>query len=327
MSSPYEMPPRLRPRNARDGALNGSALNGAMNAGFAGRLGKAPSFRLLPVLILAAVGMLGFKLQVIVKDVAGETRFVSFVMEQSAALAQAAAPNNAAKPAAPPAPTTATPAATPGATPAAAPGAAPAGGTAPAAPADGAAAPAEGAAADAGPPSMLNFDPANLTKSEVDTLQRLAERRAVIERREREVEAKDGLLKAAEARIEGKIAQLQDLEKNIQSLLKQYDAQKQEEIDQLVRVYSVMKPKDAARIFDTLEMPILVGVVQKMKDAKVAPILAAMDSRRAVALTEELTARKQLSAAVDTPAPTTPARPGAPAAAPAGGAAAKPQPR
>lgn len=275
---PYDMPPRTRPRTLRE--QGASAMTG--------RLGKAPSFRLLPVLIVAAVGMLGFKLQVIVKEVAGETRLVSFVMEQSAAFAQAAAPNNAAKPAAPAAP----------AEDAAAP-AAPA--------AEGSAAPADG-----GPPSMLNFDPANLTKSEVDTLQRLAERRETIERREREVEAKDGLLKAAEARIEGKIAQLQDLEKNIQGLLKQYDAQKQEEIDQLVRVYSVMKPKDAARIFDTLEMPILVGVVQKMKDAKVAPILAAMDSRRAVALTEELTARKQLSAA-EPPAPPP--------------AAAKPQPR
>lgn len=298
---PYDMQPRsgLRPRPQRDMA----------GASTESRFGASPSLRLLPVLIVAAVAMLGFKLQVIVKEVAGETRFVAFVMEQSAALAQAAAPG-AAKPAAP-------------APPPAAPGAVP--GAAPAAPADGAAAaPAEGAAADAaaadtGPPSMLNFDPATLTKSEVDTLQRLSERREQIERRARDAEAKESLLKAAEARIDGKIAQLQDLEKNIQGLLKQYDDQKQEEIDQLVRVYSVMKPKDAARIFDTLEMPILVGVMQKMKDAKVAPILAAMDSRRAVALTEELTSRKQLSAS--DPAPMAPAA----ARAPAAGAPAAPR--
>jgi flagellar motility protein MotE (MotC chaperone) len=287
----------------------------------AGRFGPTPSLRLLPIVILAAVGMLGFKLQVVVKEVAGETRLVAFVMEQSAAFAQAAAPN-AAKPAAP-----AAPAATPPAAAAAAPGTAP---TPPAA--DGAAPPAEGAApADAaaaaaeasGPASMLNFDPANLTKAEVDTLQRLAERREVIERRERETNAKEGLLKAAESRIDGKIAQLQDLEKNIQGLLKQYDGQKQEEIDQLVRIYSAMKPKDAASIFETLEMPILVGVVQKMNVAKVAPILGAMAQTasgrtRATLLTEELTARKQLSA-VDPAAPT-PAAARAPAA-PAGAAA------
>ncbi len=298
---PYDMPPRLRPRQTREQA-----------GPITGRFGATPSFRLLPVLILAAVGMLGFKLQIIVNEVAGETRLVAFVMEQSAAFAQAAAPN-AAKPAAPaPAPAAAPAAAAPAA---AAPAAAPTADGAAAPAADGAA-PADAAAADAGPASMLNFDPANLTKAEVDTLQRLAERREFIERRERETNAKEGLLKAAEARIDGKIVQLQDLEKNIQGLLKQYDAQKQEEINQLVTIYSAMKPKDAARIFDTLEMPTLVGVIQKMKETKVAPILAAMDARRAVALTEELTARRQLSSE---PAPMTPT----PAAArtPAAGAA------
>lgn len=280
---PFDMPPRRRTlRDDTSGRLEG-------------RFGTPPSLRLLPVLILAAVGMLGFKVQVIMKDVAGETRLAAFVMEQSAAFAQAAAPNAAAP---------AAPAAAP-----AAPAAPAAGGAAPAAPADGAA-PADAAAAA---PAPDGFDPTKLTKSEIETLQRLAERREIIERRERDTNAKEGLLKAAEARIDGKIAQLQDLEKNIQGLLKQYDAQKQEEIDQLVRVYSVMKPKDAARIFDTLEMPILVGVMQKMKDAKVAPILAAMDSRRAVAVTEELTARKQLSA--DTPAAPIPAAARGPAAA------------
>jgi flagellar motility protein MotE (MotC chaperone) len=295
MQHPYDMPPRLRQRALRDQA-----------GPISGRFGTTPSLRLLPLLILAAVAMLGFKLQVIVNEVAGETRLVAFVMEQSAAFAQAAVPgaSNAAKPAAP-----------------AAPAAAPA---APAAtPADSAAAPAAEGAAPAeadtagGPPLPVNFDPANLTKSEIDTLQRLAERREFIERRERETEAKEGLLKAAEARIDGKIAQLQDLEKNIQGLLKQYDAQKQEEIDQLVTIYSAMKPKDAARIFDTLEMPTLVGVIQKMKETKVAPILAAMDARRAVALTEELTARTPLSSE---PAPMAPTP--AAARAPAAGAAA-----
>src|SRR5687767_9086861 len=134
---PYDMPPRPRPRQMRDQA-----------GPITGRFGATPSFRLLPVLILAAVGMLGFKLQIIVNEVAGETRLVAFVMEQSAAFAQAAAPN-AAKPAAPAAVPAAAPAA---AAPAPAPGAEGA-----AVPAAEGAAPAEGAIAEeTGPASMLN---------------------------------------------------------------------------------------------------------------------------------------------------------------------------
>ena len=124
----------------------------------------------------------------------------------------------------------------------------------------------------------------------------IAERRDIIETRERELDVKEGLLRAAETRIDGKIAQLQELEQSIEGLLEQYDEKKQGEIEQLVRIYGAMKPKDAARIFDSLEMPILVSVVQSMKETKVAPILAAMDSTKATALTEELTARRQLQA-------------------------------
>lgn len=246
-----------------------------------GHFRQGPAVRLLPAVIIAAVFMLGFRVQIVVQDIA-HTRTATVKVEQPAA-------NAAAAPA--PAPAS-TPAATAGAAPAqgqAAPAAAPAAQT-PAAEAP-AAAPAEGTG------QAVTFDPSTLSKSEIDVLQRLAERRTTVEQREREVEAKDGLLKAAEARIDGKIAQLQDLEKNIKGLLQQYDGQKQQELDQLVRIYSAMKPKEAAGIFETLDMPILLALVQKMKEAKVAPIMALMTPAKATALTEAITSRKQLSAA------------------------------
>ena len=86
-------------------------------------------------------------------------------------------------------------------------------------------------------------------------------------------------------------------EKNIKALLQQYDNQKQQEVDKLVLIYSAMKPKEAANIFETLDMPTLIGILQKMKEAKVAPIMAAMSPQKATAITEEITSRKQLSAA------------------------------
>ncbi len=256
--------PRMpRPRFNRDAVDNSTLKSG-------------PGMRLLPVVIVAAVFMLGFRIQVVVRDLSN-FKTASLAVGQTA-LAAAPAPA-----AAPP------PAAAPAEAPAPAAGAVPAAGDTP----------AEGAqTADANaPPAPANFDPSTLTRSEIDTLQRLAERRDLIEKREREANSKEGLLKAAEARIDGKIAQLQDLEKNIQGLLKQYDGQKQAEIEQLVKIYGAMKPKEAARIFDSLEMPILVAVIQSMKETKVAPIMAAMAPAKATALTEELTIRKQLPAA------------------------------
>ena len=58
-----------------------------------------------------------------------------------------------------------------------------------------------------------------------------------------------------------------------------------------------MKPKEAAGIFETLDMPILLSLVKQMKEAKVAPIMALMTPAKATALTEAITSRKQLSSA------------------------------
>ncbi|MFY7962270.1 MAG: magnesium transporter MgtE N-terminal domain-containing protein, partial [Elsteraceae bacterium] len=61
-----------------------------------------------------------------------------------------------------------------------------------------------------------------------------------------------------------------------------------------------MKPKEAAQIFDKLEMDVLLGVAQRMKEGKVAPILASMQPEKAKLLTQILAVQGQAPAA---PAP------------------------
>ena len=229
-----------------------------------------PALRLLPVVIVAAVFMLGLRIEVVVETIANARR-ASLQLIPPVAQAQT---------------TQATPP-----KPAAAP-AAPAAGAQPEEKDEG----AEEPKAEGEPAAGTAFNASALTKSEIDTLQRLSERRGQIEKREQDVAAREGLMKAGESRIDGKIAQLQELEKTIQGLLTKYDKQKQTEIDQLVKIYGAMKPRDAAGIFDTLDMPILVSVVQTMPTAKVAPIMAIRSREKARLLTEELSTKKQISA-------------------------------
>jgi flagellar motility protein MotE (MotC chaperone) len=236
--------------------------------------GRGPAFRILPAVIVAAVCLLGLRIQVVVSDFASNQSGASVAVEQSKALAQAQpAAENADKEAS-------------GDMEKPAEGA----------PMDGKekeeTEAAEGAAAE-----PMAFKPSELTKSEIDTLQRLSERREVIERRERELQQKESLVKAAEQRLDQKISQMQEIEKQLQGLVQQYDAKKKTEIEQLVKIYTAMKPKDAARIFDQLDMTILVSVVTSMKENKVAPILSLMDAEKARQLTEELSTRRQLPGA------------------------------
>ncbi len=253
MATPSHMS-SFRPRSAR-------AMREPLRAG---NFGRAPALRLLPAVIVATLCMLGFRVQVVVQDIA-DARTTTVQMTPSVALAQNAP---AAPEAAPTAEMT-----------------------------EGADMASEDMGMTGDAPSPLSFDPTTLTQAEIETLQRLAERRDLIEQRERELGVKEGLLRAAESRIDGKIGQLQDLEQSIEGLLAKYDEKKQGEIEQLVRIYGAMKPKDAARIFDSLEMPILLAVVQSMKENKIAPILAAMNSSKATALTEEMSVRRQVSSA------------------------------
>lgn len=132
------------------------------------------------------------------------------------------------------------------------------------------------------------------TRSELQLLERLRERRQQIDVRERELEKQESLIMAAEARLDRRITELKDLEATIEGLLTRLDEQEQAKINQLVKIYATMKPKDAARIFNDLDMPILLTVIENMKESKVAPIIAEMESIKATALTEELSNRRRL---------------------------------
>ncbi len=137
-------------------------------------------------------------------------------------------------------------------------------------------------------------DPFSLGKSQIELLQDLAKRREELEEREQTLILREGLLAAAEHRIEGKIEELKAVKVEIEGLIKVYDEQEEKEIGELVSIYEKMKPKDAARIFDQLDMDVLLDVLQRMKASKTAPVLAAMDSNRAQEITVRIAERRQM---------------------------------
>ena len=61
-----------------------------------------------------------------------------------------------------------------------------------------------------------------------------------------------------------------------------------EKIKSLVKVYEAMKPQDAAKIFEQIDMDILLSVAVHMKEAKLAQILSKMNPEKAKELTVEL---------------------------------------
>jgi flagellar motility protein MotE (MotC chaperone) len=141
---------------------------------------------------------------------------------------------------------------------------------------------------------MLADDPTLLTQSEIDLLQKLAERRVEIDARAREMETREAMLAAAESRIQRKVEELKALQATIESLVKTYDDQQNTKILSLVKIYENMKPKDAALIFEELEMEVLLKVAERMKERSLAPIMAKMNPQRAREITVELDQLRKL---------------------------------
>jgi len=137
---------------------------------------------------------------------------------------------------------------------------------------------------------------AAVSQTELDVLQSLGERRAELDRRNDELQQREVLLKATEQRINDKIAQLQAMEKSISDTVKKHDDENDAKIKNLVKIYETMKPKEAARIFEQLDMPVLIEVAGHMKEMKLAPVLASMDAGKAKALTLALADRKPAQA-------------------------------
>ncbi|NQW12125.1 MAG: hypothetical protein HQ481_19850 [Alphaproteobacteria bacterium] len=138
------------------------------------------------------------------------------------------------------------------------------------------------------------LDPFALGKSQIELLQSLAERRKELEERERALDQREGLLAAAEHRIEQKIAEMTKIKGEIEALIKKYDEQEEAQLKSVVKIYETMKPKDAARIFDEMDMDVLLQVINRMKASKTAPVLANMSPARAKEITTRITERREM---------------------------------
>lgn len=122
----------------------------------------------------------------------------------------------------------------------------------------------------------------------------LAGRRKELDKREQALATREALLKAAEQELGTKYQELAQLRSQIEALLEKQSTEEQARVASLVKIYENMKPKEAARIFDTLDLDVLVSVVSKMSERRLSPILAAMNPERARTVTIMLSEEKQL---------------------------------
>src|SRR6202000_3052249 len=156
------------------------------------------------------------------------------------------------------------------------------------------------AAAPSGDSVPAQDQPVSPTERAV--LERLQSRRLELDARAREIDIRESLLKAAEKRVEGKVQDLKATESRITAANEQKSEADAERFKGIVTMYENMKPKDAAKVFDRLEMPRRLQVASKIAPRKMSDILGQMSPDVAERLTMEMARRAsgdQASADVD----------------------------
>lgn len=238
----------------------------APGAGTVPKPGFMARLRVLPVMIFLATLLLSFKVTAIWDTLHNEEGMISLATyaeaQQTPARAQSSAQGSA------PAPATKTPEVKP----------------------------VQLAQASSGSQGAAEkpLDPVLFTRSEIELLQELSKRRKELDAREQTVIQQEGLLNAAETRIEKKIAELKGVKDDIELLIQKYEEQEEQQLNDLVAIYEKMKPKDASRIFNDLETEILLQIFDKMKASKTALILANMKAARAKEITSRIAERREM---------------------------------
>ena len=171
---------------------------------------------------------------------------------------------------------------------------------------------------------------AGISPAELRIIQSLSARRAELDARDTDLASMLPLMTAAEQKLDARVQALEAVKAEVAAMLGQVDEKQKAENDRLVAVYTAMRPREAARVFATLDDDVRLPVAAAMRPRTLAAIMAQMEPAAARALTEKLArrfaAQQALAARAAAASAEAPAPAPADAAAPPPAATPAPQP-
>lgn len=136
--------------------------------------------------------------------------------------------------------------------------------------------------------TVVQLDTPQISPAERALLERLSERRKELEKRQNELEMRDTLIKAAEKKLEERLNELKLAEDRIVAATQQKEEQELHRLKNLVTMYEGMKAKDAAKIFEKLEIKLATEVARLINPRRMSEIMSQMTPEAAQRLTVEL---------------------------------------
>ncbi len=132
------------------------------------------------------------------------------------------------------------------------------------------------------------LDLLNLTPEDFGVLRELVHNRNYFEAEKKKLDLEKQKLQVLERSIQGKIDLLKKLGKDLEKRITLNEKQAAKEWGAVVRMYEKMKPQEAAPIFLTLDIKIVLKIMGQMDRTKAGAILAHMPPEQAARLTASL---------------------------------------
>ncbi len=124
-----------------------------------------------------------------------------------------------------------------------------------------------------------------------NALEAVAQKDRKLAQRERILAERESQIELAEKSLEAKIAELEEVERKLSATLDLLEQEGKAARESLAKIYSGMKPDEAARILSNLDEDTVMRIFAGMKERNISQILPLVDRELAVALTNRL-ARK-----------------------------------
>lgn len=138
------------------------------------------------------------------------------------------------------------------------------------------------------PEGGLAEAPNPISQAERALLEQLRARRSELEAREQTIASRELVLAASERRLGQRIDELTQLQQRLEAMERTRGEREESGWRGLVRTYESMRPREAAAIFEELELPVVIQILDRMGERKMAPVIGAMRPEKARVLTAEL---------------------------------------
>lgn len=143
-------------------------------------------------------------------------------------------------------------------------------------------------------PAAINIAPKTVaqpkptSKEDVAILGELDKRRADLEERNERLNQRENDLTERESAMVAKLNELRSLTERLKMARQQDEHKRDNQLDQLSKVYSAMNPDEAAHLMEQLDVTIALQLIERMPEKRIGQILALMSSGKALQMTKLL---------------------------------------